>query len=596
MPDNKPALSKVSVMQDLVKVVAPYRWRIAAAVVLLISAKVSTVLVPLLLKRIIDALSQPQALKALPIYLLAGYALLRFSSTLFNELRDLVFSRVTQRTVANYAQMTFEHLHLLGARFHAKRRMGGLLPDIDRGTAGIAFLLGVGLFTLVPTLIEIALVLGIITSRYQGWYAGFIMLTFLVYTGFTIVFTARRTIHQRRVNRLDSSAKSRLADSLINYDMVKYFTNETVEARRFEDIMRHWTEAAVSNQKALFILHVGQSAIIACGVAAVMLLAGSDVMAGRMTVGDLVLINAYVLQVCLPLNALGFVYREARDAWVNAERLFDILHERPEMEERPGIPALVPGRGEVVFEHVSFSYDPSRPILRDVSFRIPPGATLAVVGGSGSGKSTLARLLLKLYPPAEGRILVDGQDIAKVSASSVRAMIGVVPQDTVLFNDTIGYNIAYGRIGASQEETVSAAKAAHIHDLITSLDKQYDTEVGERGVTLSGGERQRIAVARAVLKNPPILIFDEATSALDSASEHAIQQELNRLSENRTVLMIAHRLSTVVDADEIIVLEQGCVVERGSHEQLLSRHGAYARLWHLQQREDMEQRAVAHRA
>ena len=596
MPDNKPALSKVSVMRDLVKVVAPYRWRVAAAVVLLVSAKISTVLVPLLLKRIIDALSQPHMLRALPVYLLAGYALLRFSSTLFNELRDLVFSRVTQRTVANYAQMTFEHLHLLGARFHAKRRMGGLLPDIDRGTAGIAFLLGVGLFTLVPTLIEIALVLGIITSRYQAWYAGFIMLTFLVYTGFTIVFTARRTMHQRRVNRLDSSAKSRLADSLINYDTVKYFTNEAVEARRFEDIMRHWTEAAVANQKALFILHVGQSAIIACGVAAVMLQAGSDVMADRMTVGDLVLINAYVLQVCLPLNALGFVYREARDAWVNAERLFDILHERPEMEEPRGMLALVPGRGEVVFEHVSFSYEPSRPILRDVSFRIAPGATLAVVGGSGSGKSTLARLLLKLYPPADGRILVDGQDIAKVSATSVRAMIGVVPQDTVLFNDTIGYNIAYGRVGASQDETVSAAKAAHIHELVTSLEKQYDTEVGERGVTLSGGERQRIAVARAVLKNPPILIFDEATSALDSASEHAIQQELNRLSQNRTVLMIAHRLSTVVDADEIIVLEQGRVVERGNHEQLLGRHGAYARLWQLQQREDMDQRAAASRA
>jgi ATP-binding cassette subfamily B protein len=315
-----------------------------------------------------------------------------------------------------------------------------------------------------------------------------------------------------------------------------------------------------------------------------------------MTVGDLVLINAYVLQVCLPLNALGFVYREARDAWVNAERLFDILHERPEMEESRGIPALSPGRGEVVFEHVSFSYEPSRPILRDVSFRIPPGATLAVVGGSGSGKSTLARLLLKLYAPAEGRILVDGQDIARVSATSVRSMIGVVPQDTVLFNDTIGYNIAYGRVGASQEETVNAARAAHIHELITTLPGQYDTEVGERGMTLSGGERQRIAVARAVLKNPPILIFDEATSALDSASEHAIQQELNRLSQNRTVLMIAHRLSTVVDAAEIIVLEQGRVVERGSHEELLGKHGAYARLWQLQQREDMDQRAAASRA
>jgi ATP-binding cassette subfamily B protein len=411
------------------------------------------------------------------------------------------------------------------------------------------------------------------------------MLTFFVYTGFTVLFTARRVIHQRRVNRLDSSAKSRLADSLINYDAVKYFTNEALEAERFEGIMRHWTEAAVSNQKALFILHVGQSAIIACGVAAVMLLAGRGVMAGAMTVGDLVLINAYVLQVCLPLNALGFVYRESRDAWINAERLFAILHERPEMEERPGLPALSAARGEVVFEHVSFGYEPSRPILRDVSFRISPGATLAVVGGSGSGKSTLARLLLRLYAPDSGRILIDGQDIAAVSAASVRGAIGVVPQDTVLFNDTIGYNIAYGRAGASAAEVIEAARTAQLHTLISSLERQYETEVGERGVTLSGGERQRIAIARAVLKNPPLLIFDEATSALDSASEHALQHELNRLSKNRTVLMIAHRLSTVVDADEIIVLDQGRVIERGDHAQLLSLNGAYARLWQLQQRD-----------
>ena len=572
-------------MQDLAKVVAPYRWRVLAAVTLLVLAKVATVWVPLVLKRIIDALSQPQNMAALPVYLLAGYAVLRFSSTLFNELRDMVFSRVTQRTVATYAQMTFEHLHRLGARFHARRQMGGLLPDIDRGTGGIAFLLGVGLFTIVPTLIEIGLVLFIITSRYSSGYAAAILLTFLVYTGFTVVFTARRAVHQRRVNRLDSSAKSRLADSLINYDAVKYFTNEALEAERFEGIMRHWTEAAVANQKALFILHVGQSAIIACGVAAVMLLAGRGVMAGAMTVGDLVLINAYVLQVCLPLNALGFVYRESRDAWINAERLFAILHERPEMEEAPGLPALSPAGGEVVFEHVRFGYEPSRPILRDVSFRIRPGATLAVVGGSGSGKSTLARLLLRLYAPDSGRILIDGQDIATVSAASVRAAIGVVPQETVLFNDTIGYNIGYGRAGATKEDVVAAARAAHIHELISSLERQYETEVGERGVTLSGGERQRIAVARAVLKNPPLLIFDEATSALDSASEHAIQQELDRLSKNRTVLMIAHRLSTVVNADEIIVLEQGRVIERGSHAQLLGQRGAYARLWQLQQRD-----------
>nr|WP_314626875.1 ABC transporter ATP-binding protein/permease [uncultured Noviherbaspirillum sp.] len=579
------ASSMADFMRDMAIVIAPYRWRVLAAVMLLVLAKIATVCVPLLLKRIIDALSQPQAMTALPVYLLAGYAALRFSSTLFNEARDRVFSRVTQRTVATYAQMTFEHLHRLGARFHARRQMGGLLPDIDRGTGGVAFLLGVGLFTVIPTLIEIGLVLAIITSRYRAAYAGAIVLTFLVYTGFTLVFTARRAVHQRRVNRLDSSAKSRLADSLINYDAVKYFTNEALEAERFAGIMRHWTEAAVSNQKALFTLHVGQSAIIGCGVAAVMLLAGRGVMAGEMTVGDLVLVNAYVLQVCLPLNALGFVYRESRDAWVNAERLFAILHERPEMEEPPGLPALAVARGEVVFEHVSFGYEPSRPILRDVSFCIRPGATLAVVGGSGSGKSTLARLLLRLYAPDGGRILIDGQDVARVGADSVRAAIGVVPQDTVLFNDTIGYNIGYGRAGASADDVVEAARAAHIHDLVVSLERQYETEVGERGVTLSGGERQRIAVARAVLKNPPILVLDEATSALDSASEHAIQQELDRLSENRTVLMIAHRLSTVVDADEIIVLEQGRVIERGRHAQLLERHGAYARLWQLQQRE-----------
>ncbi len=582
-----------SVLAGLWRVVSPYRGRIAAAVAFLIFAKITTVLVPLLLKRIIDALSRPEQVAALPVYLLAGYAFLRFSSTLFNELRDLLFSRVTQRTVATYALDTFSHLHKLGARFHAQRRMGGLLPDIDRGTNGIAFLLGVGLFTIVPTLIEIGLVLAIMMARYSDWYAGIIAVTFVVYSGFTLYFTALRTIYQRRVNRLDSSAKSRLADSLINYDTVKYFTNEAVEAQRFQQIMGRWTEAAIANQKALFTLHVGQSAIIAVGVAAIMLLAGQAVMASEMTVGDLVLINAYVLQVCLPLNALGFVYREAKDAWVNAERLFQLLRERPEIDESPTLPALQPQRGEVVFDNVSFHYEPARPILTGISFRIPPGRTLAVVGGSGSGKSTLARLLLRFYDPSGGRILVDGQEITKVSSSSLRKIIGVVPQDTVLFNDTIGYNIAYGRTGASREEVVAAAKAAHIHDLIESLPEKYETQVGERGVKLSGGEKQRIAVARAILKNPPILIFDEATSALDSQSEHAIQQELDRLSIDRTALIIAHRLSTIVGADEILVLERGHIVERGNHAELLQRNGVYANLWFLQQRaEKIEQIAL----
>jgi ATP-binding cassette subfamily B protein len=573
---------------ELWSVIARYRWRIAAAVVLLLVAKLATVAVPLLLKRIIDAFP-PDALPArLPVYLLAGYAALRFSSTLFNESRDLLFVRVTLSAVSAYAQKTFAHLHALGPRFHARRKLGSLLPDIDRGTGGIAFLLGVGLFTIVPTLVEIGLVLAIMLSRYAASFAGIILLTFLVYAGFTLVFTARRVLYQRRVNKLDSHAKGQLADSLINYDTVKYFTNEAFEERRFAAIMDDWRAAGSGNARALFTLHVGQSAVIAVGVAAIMLLAGQEVMQRRMSVGDLVLINAYALQVCLPLNALGFVYREARDAWVNAERLFELLRERPEIVDPPGAPPLRAGPGEIVFDHVSFHYEPERPVLVDLNLRIDPGTTLAVVGRSGSGKSTLARLLLRYYEPASGRILVDGQDIRSVAAASLRAAIGVVPQDTALFNDTIGNNIAYGRIGSTRSEVVAACRAAHLHDLIASLPQKYDTPVGERGVNISGGEKQRIAIARAILKDPPILIFDEATSALDADSEHAINQELDRLSRNRTTLIIAHRLSTIVNAHAIVVMERGRIVERGTHAELLRHKGVYARLWLLQQRMDKD--------
>jgi ATP-binding cassette subfamily B protein len=573
---------------ELWSVIARYRWRIAAAVVLLLVAKLATVAVPLLLKRIIDAFP-PDALPArLPVYLLAGYAALRFSSTLFNESRDLLFVRVTLSAVSAYAQKTFAHLHALGPRFHARRKLGSLLPDIDRGTGGIAFLLGVGLFTIVPTLVEIGLVLAIMLSRYAASFAGIILLTFLVYAGFTLVFTARRVLYQRRVNKLDSHAKGQLADSLINYDTVKYFTNEAFEERRFAAIMDDWRAAGSGNARALFTLHVGQSAVIGAGVAAIMLLAGQEVMQRRMSVGDLVLINAYALQVCLPLNALGFVYREARDAWVNAERLFELLRERPEVVDPPGAPPLRAGPGEIVFDHVSFHYEPERPVLVDLNLRIDPGTTLAVVGRSGSGKSTLARLLLRYYEPASGRILVDGQDIRSVAAASLRAAIGVVPQDTALFNDTIGNNIAYGRIGSTRSEVVAACRAAHLHDLIASLPQKYDTPVGERGVNISGGEKQRIAIARAILKDPPILIFDEATSALDADSEHAINQELDRLSRNRTTLIIAHRLSTIVNAHAIVVMERGHIVERGTHAELLRHKGVYARLWLLQQRMDKD--------
>ena len=589
--------AQVGIASELWQVLGRHRWRIGAALLLLLVAKLATVAVPLLLKRIIDTFQGsagghlPHALPfSLPVALLAGYAVLRFSSTLFNELRDLLFSTVTLDAVSGYAQRTFAHLHALGPRFHARRSLGSLLPDIDRGTGGIAFLLGVALFTIVPTLVEIGLVLAIMLDAYEIGFAAIILLTFLVYTGFTLVFTARRVVYQRRVNKLDSNAKGRLADSLINYDTVKYFTNEALEAKRFAAIMDEWRAAGAGNQRALFTLHVGQSAIIAVGVAAIMLLAGQAVLRGRMSVGDLVLINAYALQVCLPLNAFGFVYREARDAWVNAERLFALLRERPETVDPPDAPPLRAGPGEVVFERVGFAYEQGRPTLLEVDLRIAPGTTLAVVGRSGSGKSTLARLLLRYYPPASGRILIDGQDIGRLQAASVRCAIGVVPQETTLFNDSIGNNIAYGRPGCSREDVIAACRAAHVHDMIAALPDGYDTQVGERGAMLSGGERQRIALARTILKNPCILVFDEATSALDAVSEHAITEELNRLARERTTLVVAHRLSTIVHADQIVVMERGRIVEQGRHAELLAREGDYARLWLLQQRVESERR------
>ena len=561
------------------------------ATVLLLLAKLSTVAVPLVLKEIVDVLGRPENLAALPVFLLLGYALLRFAGTLFGEFRDLVFARASLMTVRSFTERAFSHLLRLTPRFHLMNSTGRLSRDIERGTASIGFLLGVGLFTIVPTLVEIIAVMAILVYQYNDWFTTIIAGTFVLYTVFTVEFTQRREIYQRALNKLDSNANSHLVDSLINYETVKSYANEELEVRRFGGIMADWVHTGSRNQRALSILHIGQSSIIALGVAAVMVLAGREVLRGTMTVGDLVLVNAYVIQICLPLNTLGFVFRQVRDAIVNVESLFALLRQQPELEDAPDAQPLAVSRAEVCFNHVEFGYESGQQILWDIDFVVPPGRTVAVVGGSGSGKSTLARLLMRLYEVRSGNIEVDGRDIRTITQDSLRHAIGIVAQDTSLFNDTIAYNIGYGRPEAGMEEIVQAAKAAHIHELISSLPNKYETVVGERGLKLSGGEKQRIAIARALLKNPPIMVFDEATSALDAFAERAIQAELDRIAQNRTTLVIAHRMSTVVAADMILVLEQGRIVERGTHEQLLARAGTYAELWSLQQKQRELQQA-----
>jgi ATP-binding cassette subfamily B protein len=569
---------------DLVRRVLTYRGRVIAAALLLLIAKAAAVAVPLVLKQIVDVFSRPEALTALPVLLLAGYAAVRFAATLFTELRDLVFARVTQASVADLSQRTFEHLHALPARFHADRSTGALARDVERGAAGIGFLTGTALLQLLPTVVEIAAVLGIMVAAYGLEFAGIIGATFLVYALHTAVALRRRAAKQRRVNRLESEAQQKLVDSLLNYETVKSYANEGYESGQLRRIFRRAVDAGVANQLALTHLHIGQSLIIAIGVGAVMLAAGRGIVSGELTVGDLVLVNAYVIQVCLPLNALAFAIREAADALVRAENLFALLALPTEMRshgERPQ--PFMPGA--VRFEGVSFGYEPSRQILRDVDFTIPVGATVAVVGGSGSGKSTVARLLLKFFEPSKGRVTIAGTDIACIDSRELRAGVGLVAQDTTLFNDTIEYNIGYGRLDASHEQIVAAARAANIHDFIAALPQGYATLVGERGLKLSGGEKQRISIARAILKDPPILVLDEATAALDSRSERAIRGTLEQLAAPRTTLVIAHRLSTVVNANEILVLEAGTVAERGRHSELIERPGLYAGMWALQQQE-----------
>jgi len=580
-------------IKSLLPYVMEFRVRVIVALTFLAAAKVANVSVPLILKQIVDTFEQKQALLTLPVFLFAAYGLLRFGNSLFGELRDVVFVKVLQRSIRRVALNVFEHLHGLSLRFHLERQTGGVSRDIERGAAGIRFLLNFMLFNILPTILEIAFIAGILLVNYDAIFVLVTIATLAIYVLFTLWVTEWRMIFRRTMNEMDSKANTRAIDSLINYETVKYFNNENYEARRYDDMLAVWEKAAVRNQTSLSFLNGGQGLIISVGVTILLLLAGQAVLAGRMTIGDLVLVNAFLIQLYMPLNFLGFVYREIRHSLADMERMFGLLHQAPEVSDPPGAAALAVTGGHVRFEHVDFSYDPERQILFDVNFEIPPGRKVAVVGASGGGKSTLARLLFRFYDVSAGRITIDGQDIRSVTQASVRAAIGIVPQDSVLFNDTIYYNIQYGRPEASREEIIQAAKRAHIHHFIESLPKGYESLVGERGLKLSGGEKQRVAIARAILKQPRILIFDEATSALDSQSEKAIQNELREVATNHTTLVIAHRLSTIMDADAILVMDHGRIVERGTHGELLTLGGTYAHLWKLQLKEERERPARA---
>jgi ATP-binding cassette, subfamily B, heavy metal transporter len=573
-------------IRSLLPYLMEFKWRVVIALSLLVLSKLANVSVPLLLKEIVDSLSKPQAMLAVPVALVVAYGVLRLSSTVFGELRDAVFAKATQRAIRRVALQVFGHLHSLSLRFHLDRQTGGVSRDIERGTRGIGFLLNFMLFNILPTLLEIGLVAAILFSKYDIWFAVITFVTLMIYIAFTLFVTEWRMVVRRSMNDLDSKANSHAIDSLLNYETVKYFGNEEYEAKRYDENMRHWEVAAVRNTVSLAYLNAGQSFIVAIGVTVLMLLAASQVVEGKMTIGDLVLVNVFMIQLYMPLHFLGFVYREIRHALADMEKMFSLLHEHREIADLPGAQALSVGRAEVIFEQVNFGYAPERQILYDVSFVIPEGHTLAVVGASGAGKSTLSRLLFRFYDAQQGRILINGQDIRSVTQSSLRAAIGIVPQDTVLFNDTIYYNISYGRPKATHEEIIAAAQAAHIHEFVETLPQGYQSMVGERGLKLSGGEKQRVAIARAILKNPAILIFDEASSALDSKSEKAIQAELHTIAQNRTTLIIAHRLSTVVDADQILVMDKGRIIERGSHKELLAQDGLYAQMWNLQKQEE----------
>jgi ATP-binding cassette subfamily B protein len=574
------------------KTLFPYLWqwrgRILLALACLIGAKLANVAVPLVFKDIIDGFAPAagaQAVLLVPLALIAAYGALRFSVSLFTELRELIFARVTQRAVRTIALQVFEHLHQLSLRFHLERQTGGLTRDIERGTRAIGSLISYTIYSILPTLIEVGLVLGILAARYEPSFALIAGGTLLVYIAFTIVLSNWRVQIRREVNELDSAANTRAIDSLLNYETVKYFNNEGWEKQRYDQQLQKWEAAQIKSQFSLSWLNLGQAAIIAVGVTLMMWRAAVGVANGSMSVGDIVLVNAFLIQLYIPLNFLGVLYREIRQSLTDIERLFALLGENREIRDAADARVLEPGPCAVRFENVDFAYEPRRPILHEVGFDIPAGGTVAVVGHSGSGKSTLARLLFRFYDANGGTIRVNGHDVRRLTQASLRAAIGIVPQDTVLFNDTLAYNIQYGRPAATMDEVREAARAAHLADFIESLPDGYQTRVGERGLKLSGGEKQRVAIARALLKNPPILIFDEATSALDSKTEKAIQAELELAAIGRTTLIIAHRLSTVMNADEILVLDDGRIGERGNHRALLERSGAYAQMWALQQQE-----------
>lgn len=577
-------------IRSLLPFILAYKGRVLFALACLVAAKGANVAVPLIFKDLIDALSitPRQAMVIVPAALLLAYGVLRFSTSLFTELREIVFARVTQQSVREITLRTFRHLHSLSLRFHLERQTGGLTRDIERGTRSVGSLISYTLYSILPTLIEIGLVIGILLVRYDAVFALITLGALVLYVVFTIRVTNWRTALRRQANELDSAANSRAIDSLINFETVKYFNNEEYEARRYDEQLQKWIQAQITNQYSLSALNVGQAAIIAVAVTAMMWQATVRVAAGTMTIGDIVLVNAFLIQLYIPLNFLGVLYREIRQSLTDIERMFGLMHQHREIADAPDALDLPAGPASVRFEHVGFAYDAKRPILFDVDFEIPAGSTVAVVGHSGSGKSTLARLLYRFYDVQQGAIRINGHDLRQLTQHSLRSAIGIVPQDTVLFNDTLFYNIQYGRPEASRAEVEAAARAAQLEDFIRQLPDGYETRVGERGLKLSGGEKQRVAIARALLKNPTILIFDEATSALDSKTEKAIQAQIERAAEGRTALVIAHRLSTIMDADEIIVLDAGRIVERGRHAALLARGGAYAQMWLLQQQEEKE--------